>query len=53
MTEDLTQQSDDLIKDLIDHERRKLQGEETQHSKKVRQTIKEYIDDLEIPKDEN
>jgi hypothetical protein len=53
MTEDLTKQSAGLIKDLIDHERRKLHGEDTQHTKKVRETIKEYIDDLEIPKDED
>ena len=53
MSQDLSEISKELIKDLIDLERRKLQGEDTQHTKKIRATIKECIDDLEIPKDEN
>lgn len=53
MTEDLSEKSKELIKDLIDQERRKLQGEDSQHTKKVRATIKACIDDLGIPKDEN
>ena len=52
MSQDLSEISKELIKDLIDLERRKLQGEDTLHTK-IRATIKECIDDLEIPKDEN
>lgn len=53
MTEHLSEKSKELIKDLIGQERRKLQGEDSLHTKKMRATIKECIDDLEIPKDED